>query len=138
MKDLTIYHNPRCSKSRQTLQIIKDHGIEPVVVEYLKVPLKKSELDNISRLLNKRPKDFVRKNEADFKENNIKNIIENDAGLVNEMVKYPKIIERPIVLYKDKAVIGRPPENVLEYSTIASIEGMLSGVWSEPVIGLSN
>ena len=76
--------------------------------------LKKSELDNISRLLNKRPKDFVRKNEADFKENNIKNIIENDAGLINEMVKYPKIIERPIVLYKDKAVIGRPPENVLQ------------------------
>ena len=75
MNDVTIYHNPRCSKSRQTLQIIKDHGIEPVVVEYLKVPLKKSELSNISRLLNKRPKDFVRKNEADFKENNIKNII---------------------------------------------------------------
>ena len=113
MKDLTIYHNPRCSKSRQTLQIIKDHGIQPIVVEYLKVPLKKSELDNISRLLNKRPKDFVRKNEADFKENNIKNIIENDAGLINEMVKFPKIIERPIVLYKNKAVIGRPPENVL-------------------------
>ena len=114
MNDVTIYHNPRCSKSRQTLQMIKDNGIQPVVVEYLKVPLKKSELNNISRLLNKRPKDFVRKNEADFKENNIKNIIENDAGLINEMVKYPKIIERPIVLYKDKAVIGRPPENVLE------------------------
>jgi len=75
MNDVTIYHNPRCSKSRQTLQMIKDHGIQPVVVEYLKVPLKKSELDNISRLLNKRPKNFVRKNEADFKENNIKNII---------------------------------------------------------------
>ena len=64
MKNVTIYHNPRCSKSRQTLQIIKDHGIQPVVVEYLKGPLKKSELDYISRLLNKRPKDFVRKNEA--------------------------------------------------------------------------
>jgi len=113
MKDVIIYHNPRCSKSRQTLQIIKDHGIQPIVVEYLKVPLKKSELENISRLLNKRPKDFVRKNEADFKENNIKNIIENDAGLINEMVKFPKIIERPIILYKNKAVIGRPPENVL-------------------------
>ena len=59
-------------------------------------------------------KDLVRKNEADFKENNIKDVIENDAELINEMVKYPKIIERPIVLYKDKAVIGRPPENVLE------------------------
>ena len=114
MNDVTIYHNPRCSKSRQTLQIIKDRGLEPAVVEYLKTPLKKSELENISRLLNKRPKDFVRKNETDFKENNIKNIIENDAGLINEMVKFPKIIERPIVLYGDRAVIGRPPENVHE------------------------
>ena len=114
MNDLTIYHNPRCSKSRQTLQIIKDHGIQPIVVEYLKAPLKKSELDNISRLLNKRPKDFVRKSEADFKENSIKDVIENDIELINKMVKFPKIIERPIVLYGDKAVIGRPPENVLE------------------------
>ena len=114
MNDLIIYHNPRCSKSRQTLQIIKDHGMQPIVVEYLKAPLKKSELDNISKLLNKRPKDFVRKSEADFKENNIQNIIENDAELINGMVKFPKIIERPIVLYGDRAVIGRPPENVLE------------------------
>ena len=114
MNDVIIYHNPRCSKSRQTLQIIKDRGIQPVVVEYLKVPLKKSELNNISRLLNKKPKDLVRKNEADFKENNIKDVIENDAELINEMVKYPKIIERPIVLYKDKAVIGRPTEKVNE------------------------
>ena len=114
MKDVTIYHNPRCSKSRQTLQIIKDHGIQPIVVEYLKVPLKKSELDNISRLLNKRPKDFVRKSETDFKENNIKDIIENDIELINKMVNFPKIIERPIIIYKNKAVIGRPPENVLK------------------------
>ena len=114
MNDLTIYHNSRCSKSRKTLQIIKDNGIQPTVVEYLKKPLKKFELENISRLLNKRPKEFVRKNEIDFKENNIKNIIENDAELINEMTKFPKIIERPIVISRNKAVIGRPPENVLE------------------------
>ena len=114
MNNLTIYHNPRCSKSRETLQIIKNNGMQPLVVEYLKVPLKKSELDNISRLLNKRPKDFIRKNEVDFKENNVKNIIENDAALINEMVKFPKIIERPIVIFGNKAVIGRPPEKVLE------------------------
>ena len=114
MNDVTIYHNPRCSKRRQTLQIIKDHGIKPTIVEYLKTPLDKFDLENISRLLNKRPKDFVRKNEADFKENNIKNIIENDTKLITEMAKYPKIIERPIVIFEDKAVIGRPPENVLE------------------------
>ena len=114
MKDLTIYHNPRCSKSRQTLQIIKDHGIKPKIVEYLKTPLDKFDLENISRLLNKRPKDFVRKNEAGFKENNIKDIIENDIELINKMVNFPKIIERPIVLFEDKAAICRPPESVLE------------------------
>jgi len=114
MKDLTIYHNPRCSKSRQTLRIIKDHGIKPTIIEYLKTPLDEYGLENISRLLNKRPKDFVRKNEADFKENNIKDIIENDIELINKMVNFPKIIERPIVTSRDKAVIGRPPENVLE------------------------
>ena len=114
MNDLTIYHNPRCSKSRKTLQIIKDNGVQPTVVEYLKKPLKNFELENISILLNKRPKEFVRKSEVDFKENNIKNIIENDAELINEMTKFPKIIERPIVISRNKAVIGRPPENVLE------------------------
>ena len=114
MNDLTIYHNPRCSKSRQTLQIIKDRGIKPTIVEYLKTPLDKFDLENISRLLNKRPKDFVRKNEADFKENNIKDIIENDAELINGMVNFPKIIERPIVTFRNRAVIGRPPENVLK------------------------
>ena len=114
MKNLTIYHNPRCSKSRKTLQLIKDYGLEPTIVEYLKTPLNEFELENISKLLKRRPKDFVRKNEVDFKENNIKNIIENDAKLITEMVKFPKIIERPIVTSKNKAVIGRPPENVLE------------------------
>ena len=114
MNDLKIYHNPKCSKSRQTLRIIKDHGIEPTVVEYLKTPLNKLELENISKLLNKKPRDFVRRNEVDFKENNIKDIIENDTKLINEMVKFPKLIERPIVTSKNKAVICRPPENVLE------------------------
>ena len=114
MNNLTIYHNPRCSKSRQTLQIIKDHGIQPTVVEYLKTPLNKLELESISKLLKKRPKDFVRKSEIDFKENNIKDIIENDIELMNKMVNFPKIIERPIIIYKNKAVIGRPPENVLK------------------------
>ena len=114
MNDVTIYHNPRCSKSRQTLQIIKDHGIKPTIVEYLKTPLNRFDLENISRLLDKRPKDFVRKNEADFRENNVKDIIENDIELINKMVNFPKIIERPIVLFGEKAVIGRPPESVLE------------------------
>tara|TARA_B100000927_G_scaffold218965_1_gene179042 strand:- start:251 stop:604 length:354 start_codon:yes stop_codon:yes gene_type:complete len=113
MSSLKIYHNPRCSKSRQALQIIRDHGIEPQIVEYLKVQLEKIELERISRLLGKRPKDFVRKSETDFKENNISDLIENDSDLINAMTKFPKIIERPIVVAEEKAVIGRPPENVL-------------------------
>ena len=69
MKEFTIYHNPRCSKSRQTLQILRDRGIEPSIVEYLKTPLQKDELKKISTSLGFRPKEFVRKNESDFKEN---------------------------------------------------------------------
>ena len=114
MNNLKIYHNPRCSKSRKALKIIKDHDIEITIVEYLEKPLEKSELENIFRLLNKRPKDLIRRNEIDFKKNNIKEIIENDAEIINAMLRFPKIIERPIVFSKSKAVIGRPPENVLE------------------------
>ena len=114
MKEFTIYHNPRCSKSRQTLQILRDRGIEPNIVEYLKTPLKKDELKKISTSLGLRPKDFTRKNESDFKERNLGSHLENDDKIIEAMVAYPKIIERPIVVFKDKAVLGRPPENVLK------------------------
>ena len=114
MANLKIYHNPRCSKSRQTLQIIRDYGIEPKIVEYLKVQLEKGELKTICKALGKRPKEFVRKNEIDFKDNGISELIENDSALINAMLKFPKIIERPIVLLGNNAVIGRPPENVLK------------------------
>ena len=114
MKELTIYHNPRCSKSRQTLQILRDRGIEPSIVEYLKTPLQKDELKKISTSLGFRPKEFVRKNESDFKERNLVNHLEDDDKMIEAMAAYPKIIERPIVVLKDKAVIGRPPDNVLK------------------------
>ena len=114
MKELTIYHNPRCSKSRQTLQILRDRGIEPSIVEYLKTPLQKDELKKISTSLGFRPKEFVRKNESDFKERSLVNHLEDDDKMIEAMAAYPKIIERPIVVLKDKAVIGRPPDNVLK------------------------
>ena len=114
MKEFTIYHNPRCSKSRQTLQILRDRGIEPNIVEYLKTPLKKDELKKISTSLGLRPKDFTRKNESDFKERKLADDIEKDDKIIEAMAAYPKIIERPIVVLKDKAVLGRPPENVLK------------------------
>ncbi len=114
MKEFTIYHNPRCSKSRQALQILRDSGIEPNIVEYLKTPLQKDELKKISTSLGLRPKDFTRKNERDFKERNLGSHLENDDKMFELMAAYPKIIERPIVVFKDKAVLGRPPENVLK------------------------
>ena len=114
MKVITIYHNPRCSKSRQTLQLLRDNGVEPKIVEYLKIPLQKSELKNIADMLGLRPKEFIRKNENDFKENNLGAVIDNDEKIIDAMISYPKIIERPIVTLGKLAVIGRPPENVLE------------------------
>ena len=112
MNEYIIYHNPRCSKSRQTLQLLRDAGIEPTIVEYLKTPLAKDQLRNISQLLGLRPKDFVRKIENDFKDNDLSRFLEDDEKIIEAMLSFPKIIERPIVVSGDKAVIGRPPENV--------------------------
>ncbi len=112
MRKFTIYHNPRCSKSRQALQLLRDAGIEPAIIEYLKTPLAKEQLRNISQLLGLRPKDFVRKIEKDFKDNDLSNSLENDDKIIDAMLLFPKIIERPIVISGEKAVIGRPPENV--------------------------
>ena len=112
MKEFIIYHNPRCSKSRQTLQLLREEGIEPTIVEYLKTPLAKEELKNISQLLGLRPKDFVRKGENDFKDNDLSKSLEDDGKIIDAMSLFPKIIERPIVVSGGKAVIGRPPENV--------------------------
>ena len=112
MNEYIIYHNPRCSKSRQTLQLLRDAGIEPTIVEYLKTPLVKGQLRNISQLLGLRPKDFVRKSESDFKDNDLSKFLEDDDKTIDAMLLFPKIIERPIVISGEEAVIGRPPENV--------------------------
>ena len=114
MKKITIYHNPRCSKSRQALQLIRDNSVEPKIVEYLKTPLQKDELKKISDMLGLRPKQFIRKNESDFNENNYGEIVDNDEKIIAAMASHPKIIERPIVTAGTIAVIGRPPENVLK------------------------
>ena len=114
MNNVKIYHNPRCSKSRQALQIIKDCGVEPEVIEYLKEPLSRGELENIAKRLGLRPKDFIRKNEANFKDNNLARKLEKDSDLFEAMAKFPKIMERPIIISDLGAVIGRPPENALK------------------------
>ena len=117
MKHLKIYHNPRCSKSRKTLQIIRDHGVEPEVVEYLKTPPTESEIKKISTLLGLDPKRFVRTSENDFKENGLSEKISDNEAMFRLMAKFPKVIERPIVVSDDSAIIGRPPENVLKILT---------------------
>jgi arsenate reductase len=113
MKPLKIYHNPRCSKSRKTLEIIQQHGYQPEIIKYLESPPSVNELQNILSLLNQEPRDLMRKNESEYKENNMDNPSFTNSQLIELMHKFPKVLERPIVLNKGKAVIGRPPESVL-------------------------
>ena len=110
---MKIYHNPRCSKSRQTLQLIKDSGTDVEIVEYLKEIPTTEELEMILMKLNLKPKDIIRKGEAVYKEK-FKNSNFNDDEWIKIMLEYPKLIERPIVIKGNRAVLGRPPESVLE------------------------
>lgn len=109
----TIYHNPRCRKSRETLSILEEKNEALNIIEYLKAPPTKSELIKIIALLGIKPEQLIRKSEADFKEH-FKGQAITDEGWINAMVDYPKLIERPIVIKNGKAVLGRPPELVLE------------------------
>ena len=111
---VTIYHNPRCSKSRQTLELLRSRGLEPDIVEYLKTPPGKSELSGILALLGMGPRELMRKKEAEYKANGLDGGGLSDDQLLDAMIEYPVLIERPIVLANGKAAIGRPPENVLE------------------------
>jgi arsenate reductase len=110
---MKIYHNPRCSKSRQALGLLKEHSTDIEIVEYLKDIPSKSELKALLQLLNISASALLRKNEADYK-SFIKGKDLNEEEIIEAMVKYPKLIERPIVTNGKQAVIGRPPEKVLE------------------------
>jgi len=114
MTDLTIFHNPRCSKSRQTLEIIKKNGTDVEVVEYLKTPPTVQQVQKILLSLNLKPQDIMRKKEAEYKQAGLDDLSLSEEKQVELMIANPKVIERPIVLKGDQAVIGRPPENVLE------------------------
>lgn len=109
-----IYHNPRCSKSRQTLQLLQEHDVEPEVVEYLKTPPDKATLKNILEQLQLSPRDLMRRKEPEYKENHLDDPSLSDDELIEAMLKYPKLIERPLVVTAKGAAIGRPPESVLE------------------------
>ncbi|MFT5636467.1 MAG: arsenate reductase [Cognaticolwellia sp.] len=108
---LTIYHNPRCSKSRQTLALIEEKKREVTIVEYLKTPLSIAKIEQLLSLLKLSPREMMRTKEAEFKEQDLANA--NDATLIAAMAATPKLIERPIVTDNTRAIIGRPPENVL-------------------------
>lgn len=110
---VVIYHNPRCSKSRQTLQLIEARGIAPRVVEYLKTPPSADELKTILKKLGLRPRDILRTCEPLASELGLKADGVTDEALIASMVANPVLIERPIVVNGSKAAIGRPPETVL-------------------------
>lgn len=108
-----IYHNPRCSKSREGLSYLGENGIDPIIKEYLKDPLTKNELENIVKLLGVNPEELIRKTEKDYKDN-FKGKELSDGEWIDAMLEYPKLIQRPIVVNGDKAVVARPTEIIGE------------------------
>lgn len=109
---LTIWHNPRCSKSRQTLALIEEKGLTPTIRLYLEDAPSKQEIQGVLSMLDIEPRALMRTGEADYKEQNLKSV-EGDA-LVDAMAATPKLIERPVVINGNKAALGRPPESVLD------------------------
>jgi arsenate reductase len=109
----TIYHNPRCSKSRATLALLLEQGIEPIVVEYLKTPPSMAELQSLLGKLKMRPEDVMRKGEDEYRLH-IEGRQLTDNQLIAELVDHPVLLERPIVVCGQRAVVCRPPENVLQ------------------------
>lgn len=109
-----IFHNPRCSKSRATLALLQEKGIEPEIRLYLEQPPTEDELRSILKLLGRPARELIRKGEAEYREQGLANPDLDDDALIAAMVRTPKLIERPIVLANGKAAVGRPPESVLE------------------------
>jgi arsenate reductase len=110
----TMYHNPRCSKSRQTLELLRARGIEPEIVEYLKTPPDAQQLGQILDMLGLEPRQLMRTGEAEYRENNLADTSLDRDALIQAMVEHPRLIQRPVVISNGKAVLGRPPEDVLE------------------------
>lgn len=109
---MKIFHNPRCSKSREALALIKDQGIEPEVIEYLKTPPTAAELKDLLSLLKLRARDIVRTKEDSFQQLNLN--LDDDAAVIAALVQHPELLERPIVVQGRAAVVARPPEKVRE------------------------
>lgn len=110
---VTLYHNPRCSKSRETLALLQARDIEPTIVLYLETPPTAKALKALLGLLQIPARQLLRKSEDAYKELNLADASLSETALINAMVAHPKLIERPIAIHGEKAIIGRPPENVL-------------------------
>ena len=113
MSKFTLYHNPRCSKSRQTLQLLQENDVEPTIVLYLETPPDAKTIKELLKKLGIGARDLMRKGEQEYKDNQLSDTSLSEEQLVKAMAEHPKLIERPIVVKGAKAVLGRPPENVL-------------------------
>ncbi|ANF26607.1 arsenate reductase (glutaredoxin) [Stutzerimonas stutzeri] len=114
MTELILYHNPRCSKSRSALELLEQRGLSPSVVRYLETPPSAAELQQILARLGISPRQLLRSGEEEYKTLNLADPTLTDGQIIDAMVAHPKLIERPILVAGDVAVIGRPPEKVLE------------------------
>ncbi|WP_339414333.1 arsenate reductase (glutaredoxin) [Pseudomonas sp. EA_35y_Pfl2_R5] len=114
MTAMTLYHNPRCSKSRSALQLLEDRGLSPTIVRYLETPLNAEQLQELLDRLGIPARQLLRTGEDEYKSLGLNDPQLTNAQLIDAMVGQPKLIERPILVVGDKAVIGRPPENILE------------------------
>ncbi len=114
MTELTLYHNPRCSKSRAALQLLEERDLQPVVVHYLDTPPSAAQLREVLEKLGLPPRGLLRSGEVEYRELGLANQALSDEQLIAAMAAHPRLIERPILIAGDRAVIGRPPENILE------------------------
>tara|TARA_A100001011_G_scaffold399607_1_gene509078 strand:+ start:1460 stop:1810 length:351 start_codon:yes stop_codon:yes gene_type:complete len=114
MSAYKIFHNSRCSKSRKALQILQDNNCDIEIINYLETDLDVSLIKDVLKKLSLKPRDILRTSEQDYKDNNLKEDDFSDDDLIDYIIKYPKLIKRPIVIKGHRAVLGRPPENVIQ------------------------
>lgn len=113
MKQPIIYHNPRCSKSREALALLVSRGFTPQIIEYLKTPMTIEELFELTRMLKFSARDILRKKEPEYKALGLENPLLSDQEIILQIIKHPTLLERPIIIYNKRAVIGRPTEAIL-------------------------
>ncbi len=113
MSEPVMLHNPRCSKSRATLQLLEENGATPRIIRYLEGELDRATLERMLDALALSPRDLLRRNEIEYSEHGFADATLDRDALIERMLRHPRVIERPVVLLGDRAVIGRPPENVL-------------------------